>query len=412
MLFLSLALASLAQHEFNLTSENHWDGMGMQVFYLDDINGDGVPEFGTGAFCTDYNDVNSGSVYIFDGATQMQLRRHDGLAHQARLGESAIECGDVDGDGFVDYASGARNESNVGNRTGAVYLWSGLTGDLIRTYNGQANNSDFGRGLANIGDINGDGRPDLGIGAPTEANKLGVVRAYSGADGSRLMRLAGLSPGGRFGYFVSGLGDVDGDGIPDFGASAPYANQQTGELFVISGEGDEILQQFEGQVPGSRLGWRFAGVGDTNGDGLLDILVGVPCQDSVYLMTIFSQRIIREYHGNILPDKIGLGHTLVATGDLDGDGFDDYAIGTPGNWDWGTFTYLGPGGGVAVVSGLNGGLIAGFWANEQDDSFGSAIAIYPPNIGTPNHAILLGAPAWGQLTANKAPGMVSGRLLR
>ena len=129
MLPILAILALSAQNDFDLSAPNHWDGLGMQVLFLDDINGDGVPEFGCGSFCTDLRDTNSGSVYIFDGATQAPLRRHDGYGHQARLGETAISIPDIDGDGVLDLAVGAPNERNG---RGNVGLFSGATGEFLR----------------------------------------------------------------------------------------------------------------------------------------------------------------------------------------------------------------------------------------------------------------------------------------
>jgi FG-GAP repeat protein/VCBS repeat protein len=411
VILLPLIYAALsAQSDFDFASDNHWDGLGMQVFFIDDINGDGIPEFGCGAFCTDVNNTNTGSVSIYDGGSQALIRRHDGVGLQARLGETAIACGDLDGDGFVDYASGARNERVGGKSKGVVYVWSGLTGNVIHTIPGQAADGNFGRGLACIEDLDGDGIFDLAIGAPAERNFRGVVRIYSGASGVWLAQQEGLTDRGRFGYVISEVGDVDLDGTPDLAVGAPYTDSEKGAVYIISGADGSGLEQFLGTEPNTRLGWQLAGVGDTNNDGKVDLLVGEPCSDKAYLITASTAFILREFQGPIYPTKSGIGHSLAAAGDVDGDGYLDYAIGHPGEWDYNSFLFIGPGGGVSLISGKSGREIRSFEPVQFDDSFGSSMAIYlDPN--TQQGGILIGAPAWGDLPGQFAPGMVSGRLL-
>jgi hypothetical protein len=90
----------------------------------------------------------------------------------------------------------------------------------------------FGRSLDAIGDFNGDGIPDILIGAPQgpgECTGPGYVRVYSGRDGSTLLTVAGANFCDSFGKLVRGLGDVNLDGTPDFFVGQNFSSQ------VISG---------------------------------------------------------------------------------------------------------------------------------------------------------------------------------
>ncbi len=406
-----LAAAALsAQFDFDLTAPTHWDGLGMQVFFLDDINGDGVPEFGGGSFCTDLRGHNTGSVYIFDGASQAPIRRHDGYGRQARLGETAMAISDLDGDGFCDYMSGARNETVNGLRRGVVYVWSGLTGDIIHEISGREAEGNFGRGLACVPDLDGDGIDDLAIGAPKERNRQGTVAFFSGATGAKLRQISGPEPKAEFGYSLTAIGDIDLDGIGDLAVGAPYWDKQKGGVLFYSGASGDLIYSRMGQTEGSRFGWKVVDPGDVNLDGRPDVLVGEPCTDSTYLITATTGQTLRAYQGQQTPTKSGLGHEMAAAGDVNGDGYPDYAISHPGEWDFGLFEFYGPGGGVFLLSGADGTVIQHYDPVEDDDSFGSAVAVYtqPNPLG---NLILIGAPAWGDLFGGYAPGMVSGRTI-
>lgn len=380
----------------------------MTVWFIDDINGDGFREFGTSAFCTDLNATNSGTLYIYDGATQVLLRRHDGIGHQARLGEFANVVGDVDGDGFVDYAGGARNENFAGLRYGSVYIYSGLTGDLIHRIDGYQTDSDFGWYFSDLGDINGDGYDDLAIGAPRENNVNGTVRFFSGKTGKRWFTAYGQALRGHFGHCFAKAGDVDQDGIDDIAISAPWADKQSGEVVIYSGATFAILERVEGSREGARLGARMADAHDFDGDGYAELMVGEPCFDSVYLVDLQFGLIERQHQGQQYPTKSGVGHAFGPCGDVDLDGYEDYLVGRPGEWDWNFFRHVGPGGSVQVISGFTGQIITQAWGEELDDAFGVSAALHVDAGGPGVPVLLVGAAAAGDLIGGHAPGKVYG----
>ncbi len=210
----------------------------------------------------------------------------------ASFGSAVASVGDVDGDGVPDLLVGARFQ-NVGATTsqGQAFLFSGKTGLLIRTLDDPTSQAgaQFGFAVAGVGDVDGDGVPDLLVAAPTQtvgANaSQGQVFVFSGATGVLLRTLNDPTrqAGAQFGFAVAGVGDVDGDGVADIliGASNQTvgANAQ-GEAFVFSGATGRLLQTLDDPTPqaGAQFGSSVAGLGDVDGDGVADLLIGARFQ--------------------------------------------------------------------------------------------------------------------------------------
>ncbi|MCC6620798.1 MAG: FG-GAP repeat protein [Deltaproteobacteria bacterium] len=147
---------------------------------------------------------------------------------------------------------------------------------------------DFGVVLAAAGDVNGDGRGDLVVGMPryTGAHpEEGWVGLYLGADlgvaATPTWTTTGGQPYAHLGAAVAGVGDVDGDGLADLAAGAPGFSRGAaaeGILYVWLGAEAAFGEPWsvEGVAPGARLGAAVAPAGDVDGDGLGDLLVGLP----------------------------------------------------------------------------------------------------------------------------------------
>ena len=148
--------------------------------------------------------------------------------------------GDVDADGTPDvYVSDFTNSAR-GPSTGRVYVYSGRTRKLLRTLTGETAGEGFGIGPATAGDLDGDGRADLVVGAwqySGAASSGGRAYLYGGADGRLMATFTCKVPGDTFGFDAVGLGDTDGDGTKDLLITSAWSGVHgfhSGRVFVIS----------------------------------------------------------------------------------------------------------------------------------------------------------------------------------
>ncbi|MBI3811090.1 MAG: FG-GAP repeat protein [Nitrospirae bacterium] len=124
----------------------------------------------------------------------------------------AAVLGDVNGDGVPDVIVGSpHNSPNGVSDAGSVYVYSGSNGSLIFKINGLVAGAELGTSVALIGDINGDGREDFAAGAPRQGG--GAVYVFSGATGQVLYTIVNGLSNDNFGFSVSSAGDIDGDGM-------------------------------------------------------------------------------------------------------------------------------------------------------------------------------------------------------
>lgn len=160
-----------------------------------------------------------------------------------------------------------------------------LAQETLFTVEGDGAGDRFGYALSALGDVNGDGVRDWAVGAPfNDQNRgdSGQVRVHSGADGSLLLTLLGETPGDLFGTSVCGLADLDGDGRADLavGAHAESTNgAAAGVAYVFSGSTGALLFSVRGAHAGDQLGFALADAGDLDGDGIDDLLVGARGDD-------------------------------------------------------------------------------------------------------------------------------------
>jgi len=201
------------------------------------------------------------------------------------LGGAVAGLGDVDGDGVPDLLLGAPNASPGGlAQAGLVQLRSGATGQILLELEGAEGGAFFGQVIANVHDIDGDGVDDFAIGAPSAGpngmQDAGSVFVYSGATAELLYRWDGTARFDAFGSAIGGGDDVDGDGIPDVIVGAPGASpggvRSAGSAFVYSGATGELLLRLDGQELDATFGASVAIAGDLDGDGRAEVLVGAP----------------------------------------------------------------------------------------------------------------------------------------
>lgn len=309
-----------------------------------------------------------------------QLRvvyRFDGPSADFELGNATSFAGDVNNDGFDDILIGAPNGYHNGLQTGSAYVFSGADGSLLFVRHGSLSDDRFGEAVANAGDINNDGYNDFIIGAPF-GDPGGLVDAgsafiYSGANGSVLFRFDGALAQDRLGSSVDSAGDVDGDGTADVIIGIPRWNGVVeSEARIYSGATGGILRTMVLNPNQASFNTGFAktvaGIGDIDGDGFADTLVGAPDADtnpwyasSGYAISYSGiQGDGHSHQGPSLRDWEYFGRSIDGTGDIDGDGFDDYIVGALHGY-------------ASVFSGYSGNHIYRYFSSDRGD-FGERVA--------------------------------------
>lgn len=314
-----------------------------------DYNGDGLADLvihGENAAPT----VDPVAVHVHAGGAR-------GAAPSARLtesdrgisfGSSAIPIGDVNGDGFGDLAIAShrwRDMAGVIRGRVAVHFGAatGVSVAPSAVVYGQDAGVFFGQSLAGVGDVNGDGYADLAVGGfstePREQTYRGSAWVYfGGPDGvgdARRVRLAPRDGDVEFGEFVGPVGDVDGDGFAELAVTAlrTDAGVRTAWIRLFRGRasGIDSTPTWEASQPNNdTLGEPVVHVGDVNGDGLADFAASCWSQRRAYVYAgrrggdpELLQTIERQ---NTETTRFS---EAMAGGDVNGDGFDDLALGEP-----------------------------------------------------------------------------------
>lgn len=312
------------------------------------------------------------------GAFQENLRFRGELSFDS-LGSSVSRAGDINGDGVQDFLAGAEfADANGVIASGRVYVRSGQNGDLLYLLEGTGLFQFFGASVSELGDVNGDGIDDFLVGAPgtkvNGMNSVGAVMVYSGADGSELYRKTGSAVFDLFGSHVSAAGDVNQDGVPDFVVGLFYLDvgglNYAGTAKVYSGATGALLYQFDGTLQYQGLGRGATGAGDVNNDGFDDIIVGALSGTLVDSALVFSgadgsqlytlQGAGDDYHG-ISVDGLG---------DINGDGFDDLVVGASLADSQG----LSNNGRILVYSGFDGSVLHQVDGFNSDDNLGGTVS--------------------------------------
>lgn len=393
---------------------------------LDDVNDDGIADLAIGA----PGEVVEGRpfggrVYLVSGANGEILGSAASATPQTRgfFGATVAGLGDVNGDGAGDLLVGAHRET-VGEVQGAghVYLCSGADGTVLETLSSPTPVADgnFGSGVAGLGDVNGDEIPDLIVGASDEpaqdVEKAGQVYVLSGADGSVLREFSSPSPEeeGFFGTSVSGLEDVDGDDIPDLAVGAFHETTEdksnAGRVYLLSGADGSVLQTLTSPnaQAGGIFGGAVAGLGDVNGDSVPDVIVGAHHEQTdekrragrAYLLSGSDGSVLTSFTSPNASTTGLFGESIAATGDANEDGVQDVLVGAHGETARGAF-----GSGRAYLfGGSDGNLIETFVSPnpEEEGAFGGAVASTSEEETAGPPLILVGA--FWETTKNEREG--------
>ncbi|MFO1055164.1 MAG: hypothetical protein U1F36_23345 [Planctomycetota bacterium] len=215
-----------------------WERLATHVCKLGDVNGDGLSDFlvGTGV---------GGKVYI-DGLSPPNpptIVTHLVVTGPGDFGAALCALGDVSrpANNTPDFAVGSPS-------TREVRVIDGGSGSVIRSFVAVSSALEFGAAIARVGDQDGDGLPDLLIGAPGEAGGRGSAYLFSVGTGDLLMVLNGPIPGGRFGQAVAGLADLTGDQKGEIAVGAPEADVGT-TANPLPGAGFAAIYSLDDSLP-------------------------------------------------------------------------------------------------------------------------------------------------------------------
>ncbi len=308
--------------------------------------------------------VVAGTASAFSWKEQVRVR---GSGYEY-LGYCVNPAGDIDQDGVPDVA--------VGGQSDTAYILSGVDGSVIYSLRGMGNGS-FGMSIDGAGDVNADGYLDIIVG-DMYADMAYVI---SGQDGSTILhQLTGSQGWAYFGMSVSGLGDIDGDGCDDFVVGAPYGNSSMGYADIFSGQSGKVLYTYFGSN-GYYAGYSVDCAGDVNGDGVPDIIIGAPygycySPNQGYYDYFGMGTVVSGADGSTLYDCPGdyswnyFGYAVAGVGDVDGDGYDDVAVGGYNDPNP-SYVYTGR---VVLYSGIDGSQINTLYGTRDYEYFGCAIA--------------------------------------
>jgi len=368
------------------------DEFGHFVGNIGDFDGDSIPDLAVGATADDDGGFNKGALWILylnnDGTVKSHQKISDTVGGLDQLdnsdafGKAVDELGDLDGDGISELASAAYLDDDGGTNHGSVYILF-MNSDGTVKFEQKISSTQggfteplsyddwFGYSLGAIGDLDGDNVPDMVSGAfrdddgATDAGAFYVL--FLNSDGTvkssqKVSALAGNFGGDlhefdEFAHSINAIGDLDGDGIVDIAVGADEYLEggiRAGAVFILFMNTDGTVkshQKISLFTPGiggelehlDHFGHSVNPIGDFDGDGVIDLIVGSEFDDdrgtnrgAVYLIFLNSDGTVKSYQKisdtrggfeGILENGDIFGAAVDNIGDLDADGITDLVVG-------------------------------------------------------------------------------------
>ncbi|TFH20935.1 MAG: hypothetical protein E4H03_11410, partial [Myxococcales bacterium] len=346
---------------------------------------------------------DAGIVKVFSGANGRRLFVRAGKEPKQYFGYSVGFVGDLNGDGKDEIIVGSpgfdvRPSQNPDPEGGA--LANGGKAEVITIANrkrfqilGSQSEGAFGSAVAGIGDVNGDGWPDVVVSGVNErADKTvrpGRVHVHSGRNGDLISTTAGEQGGELFGGAIAAVPDVDGDLVDDVVIGSPERNvkrvRQTGLTLIMRGDldGEPIFEQVGARK--DNLGKSADRAGDRDADGLEEIVVG-SFKSSDSGLTGAGEIKVYRGDGELLmaatdsspQENANFGSSVADLGDITGDRIDDFAVGVP-RYDVpadedGDSTVVSEAGRTVAVSGIDGATLWSVDGAFTDGKLGSSVS--------------------------------------
>lgn len=319
------------------------------------------------------------------------------------------EAGDIDRDGVGDLLVEITGQHNC------ILALSGRGGSVLHVFAEPQSLRPLLRSqAANAGDVDGDGHADVLLSWMPYRSQSPVVEVRSGTTGASLFELVDREHAMTFGDVIASAGDVDGDGRCDLLVGAPHANADSGEVCVFSGRDGHLLRTHDGEAR-SRLGSSVVGIGDFDGDGCADYAVGAPAhpnRSATHPRDTTARGAIYIYSGksgeriaSLTPASTRvegferIGRRIGAAGDWDGDGKPDLLIAqveyssffsSQGSDDESESSSI-----VSIVSGKTGLSLRTFRISDASMSaFGYSAAVVGDANGDRVSDVAIGDPEW------------------
>ncbi len=400
---LLISASARGQHPivYEVMGKESFDHFGESLALLNDIDGDAVRDFIAG------NERRLGYIRLISGKTGTILRTWRGTVSGEELGFCLTAMGDLDGDGNTDFAAAAWPAD-------IAFFSPVKEGHLARFSHNLPPDRFAGPTQLTSADLDGDRISDIVLGDPGHVLRpegqrwinTGRASAYSGKDQRLLWHVFGSKEDNRLGASVVAIGDVDGDGFPDVAIGEPMGfnglddgRNFPGRVHIVRGKDGQDIRILDTEL--GYFGQELCNVGDLDGDGFVELAiaatgyrkdrgdqqgwVGIHSTRTFEVLFSFTglEGILNEgFHGD------GLGYRLGSAGDVDLDGIPDFLIAA---------YRVGPGigpdyGRLDLRSGKTGDLLASYQETQFIQSWLGALSPLDDVDGDGRPEFIIGSP--------------------